>query len=71
MEYLKYKLGAKKATIKLKVGTLKAKWLQEFKQKENIAILFRFKERYIKNYYKVALRRYYKKDKFIVLTIIY
>ena len=31
LEYLKYRLGAKKATIRLKVGTLRAKWLQEFK----------------------------------------
>ena len=29
LEYLKYRLGAKKATIRLKVGTLRAKWLQE------------------------------------------
>jgi hypothetical protein len=36
-----------------------------------MAILPRFKERYFKNYYKVALRRYYKKDKLIILTIIY
>ena len=31
LEYLKYKLRAKKATIRLKVGTLKVKWLQKFK----------------------------------------
>ena len=36
-----------------------------------MAILFKFKERYIKSYYKVALRRYYKKDKPIMLAIIY
>ena len=48
MEYLKYRLGAKKATIKLKVGTLRAKWLQELKQEEDVAILLRFKKRYIK-----------------------
>ena len=55
MEYLKYKLGAKKAIIKLKVGTLRAKWLQELKQEENITILPKFKERYLKGYYKAAL----------------
>ena len=27
LEYLKYRLGAKKATIRPKVGTLRAKWL--------------------------------------------
>ena len=41
MEYLKYKLGAKKATIRPKVSTLKVKWLQELKQEKNIAILFK------------------------------
>ena len=55
MEYLKYRLGAKKAIIKLKVGTFRAKWLQKLKQKKNIVILFRFKKRHFKDYYKVAL----------------
>ena len=55
MEYLKYKLGAKKAIIRLKVGTLRAKWLQELEQEENITILSKFKKRYFKGYYKVAL----------------
>ena len=36
-----------------------------------MAILFKFKEKYIKGYYKAALRRYYKKDKPIILTIVY
>ena len=36
-----------------------------------MAILPKFKERYIKSYYKVALRRYYKKDKPMILTKIY
>ena len=31
LEYLKYRFKAKKATIRLKIGTLKAKWLQELK----------------------------------------
>ena len=68
---MKHRFRAKKATTRLKIGTLRVKWLQELKQEENIAILSRFKERYIKSYYKVALRRYYKKDKPMILTIIY
>ena len=36
-----------------------------------MAILPRFKERYIKGYYKAALKRYYKKDKSIILAKIY
>ena len=55
MEYLKYRPGAKKATIRLKVGTLRAKWLQELKQEEDIVILPKFKKRHFKGYYKVVL----------------
>ena len=55
MEYLKYRLRAKKATIRLKIGTPRAKWLQEFKREEDIAILPKFKKRHFKDYYKVAL----------------
>ena len=36
-----------------------------------MAILPKFKKRYIKGYYKVASQRYYKKDKPIILAIIY
>ena len=36
-----------------------------------MVILFKFKERYIKSYYKAALRRYYMKDKPMTLTIVY
>ena len=50
---------------------MRAKWLQEFKQEKDIAILPRFKERYIKNYCKAVLQRYYMKDKPIILTKIY
>ena len=55
MEYLKYRLGVKKATIRLKVGTLRAKWLQELKQEEDIIILPKFNKRYFKGCYKVVL----------------
>ena len=34
-------------------------------------ILPKFKERYIKGCYKVALQRYYKKDKPMTLIIVY
>ena len=55
MEYLKYRLGAKKTIIRLEVSTLKVKWLQELEWEENIVILLRFKKRHLKGYYKVAL----------------
>ena len=52
---MKHRFKAKRVTTRLKIGILRAKWLQEFKQEENIIILFRFKERYIKDYCKAAL----------------
>ena len=55
MEYLKYRLEAKKAIIKLKVSTLRVKWLQELKQEEDITILSKFKEKDIKRYHEVTL----------------
>ena len=36
-----------------------------------MAILPKFKERHIKGCHKVVLRRYYKKDKPMTLTIVY
>ena len=36
-----------------------------------MAILPRFKERYIKRYYKIVSQKYYKKDKPIILAKIY
>ena len=71
LKYLKYRFRAKRATIKLKINILRAKQLQELKQEENIIILPRFKERHIKDYYEVALKRYYIKDKPIILTTVY
>ena len=40
-------------------------------QQKDIVILFKFKESHIKNYCKVVLKRYYKKDKPIILAIVY
>ena len=45
LKYLKYRFKAKKAVIRLKISILKAKWLQEFKQEENIIILPKFKKK--------------------------
>ena len=46
MEYLKYRFRVKKATIRLKIGTLRVKWLKELKQEEDIMILPKFKKRH-------------------------
>ena len=36
-----------------------------------MAILPKFKERYIKGYREIALQRYYRKDKPMTLTTVY
>jgi hypothetical protein len=41
----------------------KAKWLNELEDKENLGILTRFKERYIKGYYDTVMTRYFLTDK--------
>ena len=44
----------KKVISRLKAGTLRAKWLEEFKEEENLRVLIRFKERNIKKCYETA-----------------
>ena len=68
---MKHKFGVKKATTRLKIGILRVKWLQELKQEEDIIILPRFKEKYIKDCREAVLWRYYIKDKPIILAIVY
>ena len=46
----------KKVISRPKAGTLRAKWLKEFKQEESFKVLIRFKERNIRKYYKIAAR---------------
>ena len=41
---------------RLKVDTLKAKWLKEFKLKEKLKVVIRFIERNIGKYYKIVAR---------------
>ena len=67
LKYLKHRFKAKKAITRLEISILRAKWLKELKQEENIRILFKFKEKYLKNYYKAATRRYFIKNKPIIL----
>ena len=71
LENLKYRLGTKRAALKLKIGTLQNKWLQELKQEKDIIILPKFKKRYNKGYYKAALQSYYIKNKPIILIQVY
>ena len=46
---------SKKVINKPKEGTLRAKWLKEFKEEESLRILIRFKKRNIGKCYKTAV----------------
>jgi len=46
-----------------RAGILKAKWLTELENEEDLGILTRFKERYTKGYYNVVIRKYFLTDK--------
>jgi hypothetical protein len=70
-EHPKHRFGAKKATTRPKIGTPRAKWLQELEQEEDMAILPRFEERHIKGCREAASRRYHRKDKPMTLTTVY
>ena len=50
-----------------RIGILRVKWLIELEQEENLTILPRFKERYIKGYYKVVIKRYLLKERSYIL----
>jgi hypothetical protein len=49
----------------------RAKWLNKLEDKEDLGILTRFKERYIKGYYDAAIIRYFFTDKPYILTQLY
>jgi hypothetical protein len=46
----------------------RAKWLNKLEDKENLGILTRFEERYIKGYYNIAMTRYFLMDEPYTLT---
>jgi hypothetical protein len=45
----------------------RAKWLNKLEDKENLGILTRFKERYIKSYYNIVIIRYFLTDEPYIL----
>jgi hypothetical protein len=45
----------------------RAKWLNKLEDKEDLGILTRFKERYIKGCYNTAIIRYFLTDKLYTL----
>jgi len=46
---------------------LKAKWLTELENKEDLGTTIRFKKQYIKGYYNIVIRRYFLIDKPYIL----
>jgi hypothetical protein len=49
----------------------RAKWLNELEDKEDLEILTRFKERYIKGYHDAVIIRYFLIDEPYILTQLY
>ena len=70
-EHPKYRLGAKRAALRPKIGTPRDKWLQELEQEEDMTILPRFEERHDKGCREATSRRYHMKDKPMTLVQVY
>jgi hypothetical protein len=49
----------------------RAKWLNKLEEEENIGVLTRFAERYIKGYNNVVLMRYFLRDRLYILNKLY
>jgi hypothetical protein len=45
----------------------RAKWLNKLEDKENLGILTRFEEYYIKGYYNIVITRYFLIDELYIL----
>jgi len=70
-DHFRKKIPIRKVTNRLKVGTPKAKWLTELEEEENLRILTRFQERYIKGCYEVVIKRYFLTDRLYTLSKLY
>ena len=63
-----HQTSLKKLIYRPRVGIPRAKWLEEFKQEENLKAVTRFIKRNIKKYYKTAVGQYFLKNHPITLT---
>jgi len=61
----------RRITNRPKIGILRAKWLTELEEEEDLGILTRFKERHIKGYYNAVMRRYFLMDEPYILKGLY
>jgi len=65
------KTPMRKITNRPRVGTPRAKWLQELEQEEDHGISTRFEERHTKGCNDAAMMRYFLKDRSYTLTELY
>jgi len=69
--YIRDRALIQKITNRPRIGTLRAKWLTKLEQEEDLGILTRFKERYIKGCHDIAIRRYFLINKLYTLKGLY
>jgi len=69
--YIRDRAPMQKVTNRPSIGTPRVKWLDELEQEEDLDILTRFKERYTKGYYNIAMIRYFLMDKPYTLNQLY
>ena len=61
----------RKVINRLRVGTLRAKWLDKLEQEEDLGILTRFVERHTKGCNNTAIKRYFLINRLYILTELY
>jgi len=71
LDCFRKKTPIQKVINRLKAGIPRAKWLTELEEEENLGILTRFQERYIKGCYKVVIKRYFLTDRLYTLSKLY
>jgi Retrotransposon gag protein/Zinc knuckle len=70
-ERLRIKTPIRKITNRPRVGTPRAKWLNELEEEENLGVPTRFAERHTKGCNDAAMKRYFLTDKSYTLTELY
>jgi len=69
--YIRNRAPMRRVTNRLSIGIPRVKWLDKLKQEEDLDIPTRFKERYTKEYYNIAITRYFLIDKLYTLNQLY
>ena len=71
LRLIKDRAPIQKVINRLRVGTLRAKWLNKLEQEEDLGILTKFIEQYTKGYNKAVIKRYFFMDRLYILTKLY